>query len=137
MAGQNLNLKTTDDVKRYINEADPKHVKVGFFDMDGVFRGGEIHCQVQVSLGRDGGYSFCDAVLGGLGGTLRTSCMTTPNSPVGTPVFLTPAYVFFLNRGGMILPFENDTIFFSSEFTGRAEEICPRAVLRRGGFTAR
>lgn len=126
MAGQNLNLKTTDDVKRYINEADPKHVKVGFFDMDGVFRGKYIAKSKFLSA-VDGGYSFCDAVLG-----WDVADQLYDNSEfTGWHTGFPDASLRILPESGMILPFENDTIFFSSEFTGRAEEICPRAVLRR------
>lgn len=126
MAGQKLNLGSVEDVRKFINEKDPKHVKVGFFDVDGVFRGKYI-AKAKFLSALEGGYNFCDAVLG-----WDVSDELYDNSKfTGWHTGFPDANLRIIPESGMILPFENDTVFFSSEFTGRSEAICPRAVLRR------
>ena len=126
MAGQHLNLKTIGDVRQFVSEKDPKHIKVGFFDIDGVFRGKFIAKGKFLSALTDG-YGFCDAVLGwDVADTLYDNSKFT-----GWHTGFPDASLRIIPESGMILPFDNETLFFSSEFSGRAEEICPRAVLRR------
>lgn len=126
MPGQKLDLKSTEDVRNYINEKNPKHVKVGFFDIDGVFRGKYIAKDKFLSA-LDDGYGFCDAVLG-----WDVSDELYDNSKfTGWHTGFPDAGLRIIPESGMILPFDKDTVFFSSEFSGRSEEICPRAVLRR------
>ncbi|MCL6285825.1 glutamine synthetase [Ruegeria sp. 2012CJ41-6] len=126
MTGQKLNLKTIEDVRNYVSEKDPKHVKVGFFDMDGVFRG-KFMAKEKFLSALDDGYGFCDAVLGwDVADTLYDNSKFT-----GWHTGFPDANLRIIPESGMILPFDNETVFFSSEFAGRAEAICPRAVLRR------
>jgi len=126
MPGQKLNLRSVDEVRAFVAERNPTHVKVGFFDMDGVFRGKFIARNKFLSA-LDGGYGICDAVLG-----WDVSDALYDNSDfTGWHTGFPDASLRIIPESGMILPFERETIFFSSEFSGRAEEICPRAVLRR------
>ncbi|UWQ93916.1 glutamine synthetase (plasmid) [Rhodobacteraceae bacterium M382] len=126
MAGQHLNLKTIEDVRTYLSEKDPKHVKVGFFDLDGVFRG-KFMAKGKFLSALNDGYGFCDAVLGwDVADTLYDNSKFT-----GWHSGFPDANLRIIPESGMILPFDNETVFFSSEFAGRAEAICPRGVLRR------
>ncbi len=126
MTGRKLDLKTVEDVKAFVAEKNPGHVKVGFFDMDGVFRGKYMARDKFLSAFEDG-YGFCDAVLGwDVSDELYNNAVFT-----GWHTGFPDANLRIIPESGMILPFEKETIFFSSEFAGRAEEICPRAVLRR------
>lgn len=126
MSGQKLDLKTVEDVQSYIAEKDPKHIKVGFFDTDGVFRGKYIAKNKFLSALTDG-YGFCDAVLGwDVSDELYDNSVYT-----GWHTGFPDASLRVIPESGMILPFDNETIFFSSEFTGRSEAICPRGILRR------
>lgn len=126
MAGRHLNLKTINDVRQFIAQQDPKHVKVGFFDVDGVFRGKYL-AQAKFLSALDSGYGFCDAVLGWDVADKLYDNATFTGWHTGYP----DANLRILPESGMILPFENETVFFTSEFAGRAEAICPRGVLRR------
>ena len=63
MTGQKLNLTSAEDAHAFITERAPSHVKVGFFDIDGVFRGKFIGREKFLSALRSG-YGFCNAVLG-------------------------------------------------------------------------
>lgn len=126
MSGQKLDLKTADDVRQCVSERSPKHIKVGFFDLDGVFRGKYI-ARTKFLSALEAGYGFCDAVLGwDVADELYDNAKFT-----GWHTGFPDAKLRIIPESGMILPFENDTPFFTSEFAGRAEEICPRAVLRR------
>ncbi|OUS03973.1 glutamine synthetase [Rhodobacterales bacterium 52_120_T64] len=126
MVGQNLKLKSVEDVRQYISEKDHKHVKVGFFDIDSVFRGKFIAKEKFLSALTDG-YGFCDSVLGwDVADTLYDNSKFT-----GWHTGFPDANLRIIPESGMILPFDHETPFFSSEFAGRSEAICPRAVLRR------
>jgi len=126
MAGQKLNFQSAEDVRSYINEKPLKHVKVGFFDVDGVFRGKFIARDKFLSA-LDGGYNFCDAVLGwDVADELYDNSEFT-----GWHTGFPDASLRIIPESGMILPFENETLFFTSEFSGRSEAICPRGILRR------
>lgn len=126
MTGQKLDFKTKEDVRTYIAQKNPLHVKVGFFDMDGVFRGKYI-AQSKFLSALEGGYGFCNSVLGwDVADALYDNSQYT-----GWHSGFPDANLRILPESGMILPFENETLFFLSEFAGTAEKICPRGVLRR------
>jgi len=126
MTGQKLKLKSTEDVRAYVTESNPAHVKVGFFDLDGVFRG-KFMARDKFLSALEGGYGFCNAVLGwDVADTLYDN-----SSYTGWHSGYPDANLRILPESGMIRPFENETPFFLSEFSGDAEPICPRAVLRR------
>src|SRR5690606_15312971 len=114
------------DVRALVREKDPRHVKVGVFDVDGVLRGKFIARDKFLSA-LDGGYGFCNALLGwDVADTLYDN-----SSYTGWHTGYPDVNLRIIPESGMILPFENDTLFFLSEFAGPAEAICPRSVLRR------
>lgn len=126
MTSRHLNLKTVEDVRQYVSDKGPQHIKVGFFDVDGVFRG-KFMAQGKFLSALQDGYGFCDAVLGwDVADTLYDNSRFT-----GWHTGFPDASLRIIPESGMILPFDTETLFFTSEFSGRAEVICPRAVLRR------
>lgn len=126
MPGQKLNLDTIESVKSFVRETNPKHVKVGVFDVDGVLRGKFIARDKFLSA-LDDGYGFCNALLGwDVADALYDNSVYT-----GWHTGFPDANLRIIPESGMILPFQNETVFFASEFAGSAEAICPRAVLRR------
>ena len=126
MTGQKLNLTSAEDAHAFITERAPSHVKVGFFDIDRVFRGKFIGREKFLSALRSG-YGFCNAVLGwDVADNLYNNAAYT-----GWHSGFPDANLRILPESGMILPFDNETVFFLSEFAGSAEAICPRGVLRR------
>ena len=56
-------VKTADDARRIVKERGLSHVKVGLHDVDGILRGKYLHVDKFFS-GLDGGFGFCDVVLG-------------------------------------------------------------------------
>ena len=56
-------VKTTDDAKKIVAERDLDYVKVAVTDMDGILRGKYMQREKFFSA-LDGGFGFCDVVLG-------------------------------------------------------------------------
>ncbi|MGE6743734.1 glutamine synthetase family protein [Allorhizobium pseudoryzae] len=126
MSGRKLNLTSIEEVRSYVIDNNPKHIKVGVFDIDGVLRGKFISRDKFLSA-IDNGYGFCNALLGwDVSDTLYDNSEYT-----GWHTGFPDANLRIIPESGLILPFQNETLFFASEFVGTAEAICPRGVLRR------
>ena len=103
-----------------------EHVKVGVFDGDGILRGKYINRDKFLSA-LDKGFGFCDVILGwDLNDQLYDNVRFTGwhTAYPDAPVRVLPATV-------RDIPFEPKTVLVLCEFAGRAEAVCPRAVLRR------
>jgi glutamine synthetase len=119
-------VRTPQDARAIVEERGLSHVKVGVFDADGVMRG--------KYMGRDkffsalsGGFGFCDVVLGwDSNDQLYDNVKFT-----GWHTAYPDAAVRVLPETCRAVPFEDGMLLFLAEFTGQAEEICPRGVLRR------
>ena len=120
------NVKTIEDAKKIVLQRELKHVKVGVFDLDGVMRG-KYMSRDKFFSSLDKGFGFCDVVLGWdvkdqlYDNTSFTGWHTGyPDAPVRiVPGSCRP------------LPHEGNGLLFLGEFTGEAETLCPRALLRR------
>jgi glutamine synthetase len=121
-----LNVTTAKEAIALVRERKLNHVKVGAFDIDGVLRGKYISRE-KFESALDSGFGFCDVVLGwDSNDTLYDNTTFT-----GWHTAYPDANVRLLPETARSRPFEGDMIFMLGEFTGRAEEICPRGVLRR------
>ncbi|OSQ35659.1 glutamine synthetase family protein [Thalassospira mesophila] len=119
-------VKTAEDARKLIEERQIKYVKVGVFDVDGIMRGKYMHKDKFLSS-LNGGFGFCDVVLGwDSNDQLYDSAKFT-----GWHTAYPDAPVRLLPDTCRELPMEEDTILFLGEFDGEAENVCPRAVLRR------
>jgi glutamine synthetase len=119
-------VKTAEDARKLIEERQIKYVKVGVFDVDGIMRGKYMHKDKFLSS-LNGGFGFCDVVLGwDSNDQLYDSAKFT-----GWHTAYPDAPVRLLPETCRELPMEEDTILFLGEFDGEAENVCPRAVLRR------
>src|SRR5919107_3396869 len=110
----------------YVRERDVPQVKVGAFDVDGIFRG-KYMARDKFESALEKGFGFCNVVLGWdsndqlYDNTTLTGWHTAyPDAPVRV-----------LPETMRLIPFENDLPFFLAEFDGYAEPACPRGVLRR------
>src|SRR5678810_805647 len=120
------NVRTAADARKIVEERKLDHVKVGVFDNDGIMRG--------KYMGRDkffsaleSGFGFCDVVLG-----------WDSNDQLYDNVTYTGWHTAYPDANVRILPAtcreiatEPGNLMFLCEFVGPAEQICPRAVLRR------
>lgn len=109
-----------------VDERQLAHVKVGVFDIDGILRG-KYMSRAKFLSALESGYGFCDVVLGWDCQDQLYDNTTFTGWHTGYP----DAPVRIIPESCRPLPFEGNGLFFLSEFTGAAEQICPRAVLRR------
>ena len=102
------------------------HVKVGVFDMDGILRG-KYMSKSKFFSSLEGGFGFCDVVLGWDSDDQLYDNVTYTGWHTGYP----DAPVRVVPSTCRALPFEGDMLFFLGEFSNQAEAICPRGTLRR------
>ena len=119
-------VRSAADARTIVKERGLEHVKVGAFDIDGIMRGKYISRDKFLSS-LDGGFGFCDVVLGWdcqdqlYDNTKFTGWHTGyPDAPVR-----------ILPETCRPLPFEDNGLFFLGEFSPPGEAVCPRGLLRR------
>ncbi|WP_028025400.1 glutamine synthetase family protein [Enterovibrio calviensis] len=119
-------VKTAEDAKRIVEERKLTHVKVGLFDNDGVMRG-KYMSKDKFFSSLDGGFAFCDVVLG-----------WDVKDQLYDNVKFTGWHTGYPDAPARILPEtcrdvldEDGMVMFIAEFAGAAEAVCPRATLRR------
>jgi len=117
---------TVDQARQMVEERGLKHVKVGVFDLDGVMRGKYMSSPKFFSA-LEGGFNFCDVVLGWDSNDQLYDNVSFTGWHSGYP----DAAVRILPETCRDLMYEEGGLFFLAEFTGKAEALCPRGVLRR------
>jgi glutamine synthetase len=119
-------VKTAADARAIVEARNLSHVKVGVFDIDGVLRGKYMGREKFFSA-LEKGFGFCDVVLGwDSNDQLYDNVKLT-----GWHTAYPDANVRVLPETCRAIPFEGDMLMFLAEFEGRAEECCPRGLLRR------
>lgn len=119
-------VKTIADAKAIVEQRKLAHVKVGVFDIDGIMRG-KYMSRAKFLSALESGYGFCDVVLG-------WDCQDQLYDNVqftGWHTGYPDAPVRILPESCRPLPFEDDSLFFLSEFAPPAEQVCPRGTLRK------
>ncbi|MFL6575173.1 MAG: glutamine synthetase family protein [Povalibacter sp.] len=119
-------VKSIADAKAIVEQRNLSHVKVGVFDIDGILRGKYIS-RAKFLSALENGYGFCDVVLG-------WDCQDQLYDNVkftGWHTGYPDAPVRLLPQTCRPLPFENNELFFLSEFAPPADQICPRGLLRK------
>jgi glutamine synthetase len=117
---------TADEILTLVSDRTPNCAKVGVFDVDGIFRGKYLAADKLGSALKKASASATSC----LAGIPTTSFTTTCPSPAGTPPIPT-AEARLLPETMRTLPFEGGMPLVLGEFSGRAEAVCPRGVLRR------
>ena len=121
-----LNIKTAEDLANYVRQKVLDYVKMGVFDVDGILRGKYL-AQDKFFSSLEHGFGFCDVVLGWDSNDQLYDNTTFTGWHTAYP----DALCRILPATCRSLPEEGDMVFFLGEFTGRAEEVCPRGTLRR------
>lgn len=119
-------VKTAADARAIVAERNLTHVKVGAFDIDGIMRG-KYMSRAKFESALEGGFGFCDVVLGWDSKDQLYDNVRYTGWHTGYP----DANVRVLPETCRALPWEEPVVFFLGEFSGKAEQVCPRAVLRR------
>lgn len=119
-------VKSAADALKIVRERGLTHVKVGVHDVDGILRGKYLHVDKFASA-LQSGFGFCDVVLGWDSNDQLYDNVTYTGWHTAYP----DAPVRILPETCRELPTEPGNLFFLCEFAEKAEEICPRGVLRR------
>ncbi len=119
-------VASAEDARGIVAERGLTHVKVGAFDIDGVLRGKYLS-RAKFESALTGGFGFCDVVLGWDSKDQLYDNVKYTGWHTGYP----DANVRVLPESCRVLPWEDPMLFFLAEFTGAAERICPRGLLRR------
>jgi glutamine synthetase len=115
-----------DKILELVEGRDPACAKVGLFDIDGVFRGKYLN-PAKLASALEKGFGFCDVVLG-----WDSSDQLIPGLAfTGWHTAYPDAEARLLPETLRELPFEGGMPLILGEFAGRAEAVCPRALLRR------
>jgi glutamine synthetase len=119
-------VRTSAQARAIVEERGLTHVKVGVFDNDGILRGKYLD-RPKFLAALDKGMGFCDVVLGWDSNDAQYDNITFTGWHTAFP----DAPVRLLPETCRALPFEGNMLLFLGEFAGSAEEVCPRATLRR------
>lgn len=119
-------VKTVEDARKIVRERGLSHVKVGVHDIDGILRGKYLHVD-KFNGALESGFGFCDVVLGWDSSDQLYDNVTYTGWHTAYP----DAPVRIIPESCRDLPGEPGGLFFLCEFADKAEEICPRGVLKR------
>ncbi len=119
-------IKTSEQARTLVQSLSCTHVKVGVFDIDGILRG-KYMSKAKFVESLDSGFGFCDVVLGW---DMRDELYDN-SQYTGWHSGYPDAKVRLLPETCRSMPMENNDLFFLGEFSGEAEKICPRGLLRR------
>ena len=118
-------VKTAADARKIVNERKLDYVKVGVFDVDGIMRG-KYMSKSKFFSALDGGFGFCDVVLGWDSIDQLYDNVKYTGWHTGYP----DAPVRVVPESCREIPWEDGMLLFLGEFSDKAEEICPRGILR-------
>ncbi|WP_373297609.1 glutamine synthetase family protein [Halomonas urumqiensis] len=119
-------VASADDARRIVESRGLTHVKVGMFDMDGVLLGKYMRRDKFFSALEDG-FAFCDVVLGWDSKDELYDNVAYTGWHTGYP----DATLRVLPETCREVPAEGNMLLFLAEFSGAAEAVCPRGLLRR------
>jgi glutamine synthetase len=119
-------VRSAADARAIVTARGLEHVKVAVVDHDGILRGKYMSREKFFSA-LEKGFGFCDVVLGwDSNDQLYDNVKYT-----GWHTAYPDAAVRVLPATCRDVPFEGKMLLFLGEFAGPAEQICPRALLRR------
>ncbi|MCW8410282.1 glutamine synthetase [Legionella sp. PATHC035] len=119
-------VKSVEAAKQIIEERNLTHVKVGLFDVDGVMLG-KYMSRNKFFSALDNGFSFCDVILG----WDSKDKLYDNGKYTGWHTGYPDTSVRIVPETCRDLVFEENQLLFMAEFSGEAENLCPRALLRR------
>jgi len=117
---------TAKDVLALVDKRGLSHVKLGVTDADGILRG-KYMSRDKFASALENGFGFCDVVLGWDSNDQLYDNVAFTGWHTAYP----DAAVRVLPSTARDLPLEGDMVFVLGEFSGAAEEVCPRGTLRR------
>ncbi|MDQ0394156.1 glutamine synthetase family protein [Labrys monachus] len=118
--------KNAAEAIAYVREGGFTDVKVGVFDIDGIFRG-KYMARDKFESALEKGFGFCNVVLG----WDSNDQLYDNTSFAGWHNGYRDAETRFVPETMRTIPFEGGIPLFIGEFAGEAEAHCPRGTLRR------
>jgi glutamine synthetase len=119
-------VRTSAQARAIVEERGLQHLKVGLFDNDGILRGKYLERE-KFFAALDKGMGVCDVVLGWDSNDQQYDNVTFTGWHTAFP----DAPVRLRPETCRSLPLEGSMLLFLGEFAGNAEQVCPRATLRR------
>jgi len=119
-------IRSAADAIAYVRERDLPYIRLGVFDIDGVFRGKYVN-RDKFESAVEKGLGFCDVVVGWDSNDQLYDNVKVTGWHTGYP----DAEVRMVPDTMRLIPFEDDLPLFLCEFTGKWEDVCPRGTLRR------
>src|SRR6266700_5958255 len=119
-------VRTAADARAIVEQRELSHVKVGAFDIDGILRG-KYMSRAKFESSLESGFGFCDVVLGWDANDQLYDNVTYTGWHTGYP----DANVRLLPETCREIATEPGNLLFLCDFVDRAEELCPRGLLRR------
>ncbi len=118
--------QSIDEILKLVSQRTPNCAKVGVFDTDGIFRGKYMAVD-KLRSALEKGFGFCDVVLGWDSNDQLIDNLSFTGWHTAYP----DAEARLLPETLRTLPFEGGMPLILGEFSGHAEAICPRGILRR------
>ena len=118
--------KNAAEAMAYVRERGLSEVKVGIFDVDGVFRG-KYMARDKFEGALEKGFGFCNVVFG----WDSNDQLYDNSSLAGWHNGYKDVEARFVPDTMRTIPFEDDIPLFIAEFAGEAEAVCPRGTLKR------
>ena len=119
-------VKNAADARKIVSERELDCVQVGVFDIDAILRG-KYMSKAKLLSALDGGFDFCDVVLGWDSKDPLYDNVSYAGWHTGYP----DAPVWVIPESCREIPWENGMLMFLGEFTDKAKEICSRGILRK------
>ena len=121
-----MNDEAAAAILKEVSGRSPACAKVGLFDIDGVFRGKYMGPE-KLATALAKGFGFCDVVLGWDSSDRLIDNLAFTGWHTAYP----DAEARLLPETLRHIPFEEEMPLILGEFTGAAEAVCPRGLLRR------
>ena len=119
-------ITTEADAIAYVRQRDLPYVRLGVFDIDGVFRGKYVN-RDKFESAAEKGFGFCDVVVGwDSNDQLYDNVQVT-----GWHTAYPDAAIRVVPETMRLIPDEGDLPLFIGEFADKWEGVCPRGTLRR------
>ncbi len=132
VANINMNireLKSAEEIKKFLEYSDIDYVKVAITDIDGILRGKYMHSEKFIKSSKMG-FGFCDVIFGwDINDELYEFKNISRDKPfTGWHSGFPDVKTLIVPNSGRVNPFEKNIPLFLAELA--EEEVCPRGVLK-------
>ena len=122
-------LKSAEDIKKFLESLSTEYVKVAVTDIDGILRGKYMHIDKFIKSSEKG-FGFCDVIFGWDSNDelYEFENVNQENLFTGWHSGFPDVKTSIVTDSGRLIPFETNTPLFLAELS--EEKVCPRGVLK-------